>query len=348
MTTRRTLLTAALTVPMAGAWAAPALAAPARLTLPRPTGPHRIGTMSLLLDRKFMVSVWYPARDIRRHPPAPWMPAASMRALLADNGFDADVAAPLSVGHEGAPATGRWPVILYSHGAGSHRSDTTVIVQELASHGYVVVTVDHSHDSYSQLPDGRVLVPDDISATPWDHAHDLRLVVDWIEDLAAGRRRLPVALGPALDTSRIGVYGWSKGGTAAALLMNSDRRVRAGLSLDAPMLSQPPVTDLYRPFMLMTAENVPGGEESGVAEMWPLLHGWRRQLHVKDASHDSFNDHHWLIPQLTGDAGGFDPAQAVRIQQAYPLAFFELHLRNRRQRLLEAPSPAFTEVEFIG
>jgi len=45
--------------------------------------------------------------------------------------------------------------------------------------------------------------------------------------------------------------------------------------------------------------------------------------------------------------GTLAPARAVRIQQAYPVAFFDLHLRHRRQRLLEGPHPAFPEVRHL-
>ncbi|MCC5474515.1 alpha/beta hydrolase [Streptomyces barringtoniae] len=54
------------------------------------------------------------------------------------------------MGHAG----GRLPVVVFSHGAHDHRSDTTVVVQELASHGYVVITVDHTGDTFSEFPDG--------------------------------------------------------------------------------------------------------------------------------------------------------------------------------------------------
>ena len=69
---------------------------------------------------------------------------------------------------------------------------------------------------------------------------------------------------------------WSKGATATALVMNADRRVRAGLALDGPM--QPTITtDLDRPFMLMTAEFTRAAEPS-VAGFWSHLRGWRRNL----------------------------------------------------------------------
>ncbi|MGW4502622.1 alpha/beta hydrolase family protein [Micromonospora sp. NPDC004336] len=388
--TRRHLLTAALAtgvaVPLGAAGHGPAASAaprPARLTLPPPTGPHRVGTVSLhLVDssrpdpvagpgrhRELMASVWYPAaRHARRHPVAPWMPVAPMRALLASAGFDADVApAPRTFGHEGAPVIrtpGRLPVVVFSHGAGGHRSETTIVVQELASHGYVVVTVAHTYDTFSEFPDGRLAVPvDDPSLTPWDYAHDLRFVLDRVEDLAAGRnpdagrRPLPAGLCAALDPRRVGMFGWSKGATATALVMNEDRRVRAGLGLDGPMQSRPPVTDLDRPFMLMTAEFTRAAEPS-VERFWSHLRGWRLDVRADGALHGGYCDHQWLLPQLAtivgmsdedlaGWIGALDPARAVRIQQAYPLAFFDLHLRHRRQRLLEGPDPAFPDVRYI-
>jgi len=387
--TRRHLLTAALAtgvaVPLGAghARAAQAVPGPVRLTLPGPTGPHRIGTVSLhLVDRsrpdpvagpgrhrELMISVWYPAAPgARSHPVAPWMPAAPLRSLLTANGFDRDVAAaPRTAGHVGAPAlrgADRRPLIVFSHGAGGHRSETTIVVQELVSHGYAVVTVDHPYDSYSEFPGGRLAVPDDdVPVTPWDHANDVRFVLDRIEDLVAGRnpdagrRRLPAGLGATLDTRRAGMFGWSKGATATALAMNTDRRVRAGLSLDGPMQSQPPVTGLDRPFMLMTADFNRAAEPS-VEEFWTLLRGWRLNVQADGGRHGAYCDHQWLVPQLAtitgmsddelaGWIGTLDPARAVGIQQAYPLAFFDRHLRHRRGHLLDGPSRAFPEMRFL-
>ncbi|MGW7522663.1 alpha/beta hydrolase [Streptomyces sp. NPDC054783] len=161
-----------------------------------------------------MVGVWYPARDVDRYPRAPWMQAAPLQALL------------ITAGHEAAPVRrvgGRLPVVVFSHGAHDHRSDTTVVVQELASHGYVVITVDHTDDAFSEFPDGRVVVPlrdPRYALGPADFARDIRFVLDRVEDLGPGRnpdaehRPLPAGLCGALDLDRIGTFGWSKGGTA--------------------------------------------------------------------------------------------------------------------------------------
>jgi predicted dienelactone hydrolase len=322
--------------------------------------------------RELMASVWYPARDVWRFPRASWMPPAAARELLVSAGFEADAAlAPLTAGHEGAPVRrgrGRLPVVVFSHGAHDHRGDTTIVVQELASNGYAVVTVDHTYDAFSEFPDGRLTVPllDDPAQAlvPSDFATDIRFVLDRVEDLAEGRnpdaehRRLPAGLRGALDPDRIGMFGWSKGATATALVMYEDPRVRAGLSFDGPMQAQPPLTaDLGRPFMLMTAEFTRAAEPS-VADFWSHLRGWRLTIAADGTTHASFSDIQVLIPQLAAAVGlsdqdvrdwigTLDPNRGVRIKQAYPLAFFDRHLRGRRARLHDGPSAAFPEVAFL-
>ncbi|MFF8911226.1 alpha/beta hydrolase family protein [Streptomyces olivaceoviridis] len=362
------------------AWAAPTSSSPARLILPPPTGPHPVGTVPLhLIDtsrpdpvagpghhRELMAGIWYPARGAQDLPHAPWMAEGALRAFLTDVGFPIDPAlGPLTAGHVGAPVlrtSHRLPVIVYSHGSGSHRGDHTLMVQELASRGYVVVTVDHTYDAFTEFPDGRVLTPGEVPMFPRDFAADLRFLLDCVEELAAGRnpdvdgKALPQGLLGALDPRRIGAFGWSKGGTATALTMLADRRVRAGLSIDGPM--QPTITaDLDRPFMMMTAVFT-RATMPDVAEFWTHLRGWRLNIQADGAVHNSYGDNATLIPQagkilgmtdqqIQDLIGTLDPARSVRIQQAYPPAFFDLHLRRRRGYLLDGPSAAFPEVKFL-
>ncbi|KOG91837.1 alpha/beta hydrolase family protein [Streptomyces varsoviensis] len=389
MTRRRVLgaaLAAGAAVPLAtGADLAAAKSAPTRLMLPVPTGPHPVGTVPLhLVDRsrpdhiagpghfrELMATVWYPARDVQRYPVAPWMPAGALQALLTNAGFgELTPLGPLSAGHVGAPVRRsgrRLPVVVFSHGAHSHQGDHTVMVQELASHGYAAVTVAHQYDTYTEFPNGRIVVPiDDEQAPtlPGDFAADLRFVLDCVEQLAAGRnpdvdhRELPAGLLGSLDPRRMGAFGWSKGGTATASAMLADERIRAGLSLDGPMQMKPPLTgDLDRPFMMMSAEYTRATHPE-VAAFWSHLRGWRLNIQAQGAAHISYGDNEALFPQvakllgwskkqLQDVIGTLDPDQAVKIQQAYPLAFFDKHLRHRRGHLLDGPSPAFPAVTFL-
>ncbi|MFD8749882.1 alpha/beta hydrolase family protein [Kitasatospora sp. NPDC059577] len=359
---------------------------PARLTLTAPTGPFPVGMVPLHLRdesrldpnarpgkfRELMASVWYPARaaNADAYPLAPWMTPGALRAFLDDTGFPLDPSlVPLTAGHQGAPVhrTGRpLPVVLYSHGAGGHRGDHTIVVQELASHGFAVVTVDHTHDGITEFPDGTVVTRDGVAPglAPKDYAADLLFLLERAIDLANGRnpdvdgRALPAGLLGALDARNIGVSGWSKGGTAAALAMVADPRIRAGLTFDGRMESNPAITtDIDRPFMLMTAAYTRAASPY-VETFWGHLRGWRLDVQATGAMHTSYGDNMTLIPQagrligmteeqIQAQVGTLDPDRGTRIQQAYPRAFFDLHLRNRHcGDLLDGPSKAFPEVVY--
>ena len=136
-----------------------------------------------------------PGPGLGRYPLAPWTPPAVLRELLVAEGFPPDAAVPpWTAAHEGAPVRRmrheRLPVILYSHGAHDHRAGNTIVVQEFASHGYLVVTVDHTWDAFSQFPDGRIIVPlydQEHGLGPADFSADIRYVLGQVGRLAAGR-----------------------------------------------------------------------------------------------------------------------------------------------------------------
>ena len=96
---------------------------------------------------------------------------------------------------------------------------------------------------------------------------------------------------------------------------------------------------------------------SPVEEFWQKLHGRRLNLQADGAAHLSYCDHPTLLTQiaaitgmseedLQGWIGTLDDRTATRIQQAYPLAFFDLHLRHRRRPLLDGPNDAFPDVRY--
>ena len=48
--------------------------------------------------------------------------------------------------------------------------------------------------------------------------------------------------------------------------------------------------------------------------------------------------------QLSGIIGSIDPARAITIEEAYVGSFFDLHLRDRDNHLLDGPSANFPEM----
>jgi len=339
-----------------------------RLILPAPTGRYPPGTVALhLIDhsrrnpwatsppyRELMVSIWYPADDAARYPLSPQMMAGAAAHYGSPAGYGwlgyhvppgtVDWAATLTSGHAGAPLaarTGRLPVVLYSPGGGEPRTWGTIVVQDLASRGYIVVTMDHTYEaSEVEFPGGRVIggtaFPADEQQlrqflTHGDFAElaakvvtarvaDARFVIDELTALAAGRnpdarhRVLPAGPAGAMDMNRIGMFGVSAGGFTAMQAMDEDRRITAGINIDgtveSPFLRDPmsiaPVfaRGLDRPFLLMGDPQTNHHSVPSWKSLWDHSRGWHADLTLNGASgENSYKDAVWLIPQIARQIG---------------------------------------------
>ncbi|WP_432059759.1 acetylhydrolase [Streptomyces sp. S1] len=359
---RRTVAKAAL-LGTAAVLAGPAAVAradrPLVLRLPAPTGPHPVGLRTFALTdpsrtdpwkpepgepafgaRRVMISVLYPARTVRGFPRAPQLTPAEAGvftglAPLVHPGLPAagvDWGATLTHGHVGAPPLpGRRPVLLYSPGGGDSRTLGTTLAEDLASHGHVVVLVDHPGDaSQVELPDRmRVTVlrgePDaETFRTMVDtRVADLRLVLDRLGSLP---------LAPVMDRHRTGIYGHSAGGTAAVSALAGDDRIVAGANLEG-YLDLDPVEGLARPLIHFRTDGFAGA--SRLTASWEGVPG--RRVRLTGAGHWVFGDHAFLVPRLraaglvtavTRDAliGPARPAAAVSSVRRELRSFFARHL----------------------
>jgi pimeloyl-ACP methyl ester carboxylesterase len=131
------------------------------------------------------------------------------------------------------------PAIVFSPGFGQAPANYSVMLAELASHGYVVIGVEHPH-----FKD-----PDSIEL--YDVAPVLaRQLASTLDHILAerGHRSSPFA---RLDPKRIGVLGHSIGGGAAALACSLDERWRAGMDLDGTIFGSVVHTGMKQPFFLV-------------------------------------------------------------------------------------------------
>jgi predicted dienelactone hydrolase len=352
------LAVAAVTTVSAAGVATAGTTRPVRVRLPAPTGPYPVGTTSLhLVDRsrpdpwrpaerrELMVGVFYPAAGVSGRPVAPQMAAGEAAGFdtftgPANYGVDpgtVDWAATRTHAHVDAPARpGSRPVLLYSAGVADPRSWNTALVEQLASAGYVVVTIDHTYEVAAvEFPGHRVattVLPERLAEAERDgtlvglqkqvvaaRVADTRFVLDALGDLRAGRipdaehRRPPRNLAGALDLHRVGMFGASAGGFTAAQAMDEDRRIRAGADLDGTLgfgddpahLEPSPVAEhgLDRPFLLMGSAG-PGGSdhrtESSWRSFWAHGSGWRADLTLAGSRHGSYTDAEAILPQLRG------------------------------------------------
>jgi dienelactone hydrolase len=255
--------------------------------LPAPTGRHQVGRVSFdWVDparveiyssnpkdhRELVTWVWYPAvpspgAERAAYLPEPWAPTGQLLGLDAA-GLRCHAVADAPVADEQSS----YPVLVQSQ-SGFPPLLLAAIAEELASHGYVVVGVNHTYETaVTAFADGRaVAVNPDAQAGvlspqtgPYQErfaqraavcdykAADLASVADQLEQLTADATGL---LAGRLDLDRLGGFGHSFGGNAALQWCRDDRRCRAAANLDGALWTEVGRVGLVRPVLQVLAEH---------------------------------------------------------------------------------------------
>ncbi|MEM8851272.1 MAG: alpha/beta fold hydrolase [Pseudomonadota bacterium] len=173
------------------------------------TDPDRIDVVAAtedsapVSDREMAVEIWYPAVDGTGT-------VVPYTTLIRDGETKVDLIGRAARGAEIAP--GRFPLVVISHGYPGNRLLMSHLGENLASKGYVAVSIDHPGSTYD---DQQVF-----AATLVDRPLDQAFVVD-------AMRTLDGPLGAAVDGENVGVIGYSMGGYGALIYGGG------GLSQDA-------------------------------------------------------------------------------------------------------------------
>jgi predicted dienelactone hydrolase len=125
------------------------------------------------------------------------------------------------------------PLVVFSHGLGGHRRQSTFLCTHLASHGFVVAAPDHPGSTFADAAPifargeqgGWAGLRDWVAAGMVSRPRD---VIDLADGLAGG---LVASLVGRFDPSRLAVAGHSFGGWTALTTAARDPRVRAVIGL---------------------------------------------------------------------------------------------------------------------
>lgn len=365
--------------------------------LPQPSGPYAVGRTkfqrvdasrleTLTPDsndrRALMVEAWYPAtRRPGTTTAAYWEGAPLFLNHLARVRTHSHPEAPLA---DDRPA---FPVLIFSHGCClGYAAQNTVLMEELASHGYVVFSIDHPYEALAvTFPDGRRAFLSVrralalLEETRDRNTHFERLGVDR-EDLYRDETllRQMFALAPLLDES---LRVW----TADTLfVMDELERMNAGakegiftgrldlsrlgllgMSLGGATAGQvclvdrrcqaginldsPQLGDMLDGALDRPFMVVYGENAAGMNDLvYRRSENTVYSLTIEGAFHGDFADFTIMSPLLKPVLlpGSIDGRRMSAILNAYVLAFFDEHLKGEEAPLLDGPSPAFPEVEF--
>ncbi len=217
-----------------------------------------------------MVWIWYPAAAspdgaLAEYLPEAWRPVDQLLGV--------DSAAARCHAIDNPPLSGErasYPVLLFSP-SGFPPLMWAAIAEELASHGYVVVGVNHTYETLvTVFTDGRLVQANQTAIAgvlgpqqgPHDAAFkdraavcdykaaDLRSVAEWLVSGGAGPR-----FDDRLDRRRLGAFGHSFGGNAALEWCRNDARCRAAANLDGALWSEVGTDGLNRPALQILADH---------------------------------------------------------------------------------------------
>jgi predicted dienelactone hydrolase len=357
--------------------------------LPVPTGRYPVGTTAIdLVDRsrlelcdlttksprELVVQVWYPAIS-NYGDKAPYFPdrRSIPKGLFSHLGLvKTHAVRDVAI----APSTSPYPVVLYTPSWSGYRTDNTFQTEELASHGFVVIGLEHPCSvPLAVYPSGRV-IHSNLSAdyTSSDAAlatllrvgeeqlvlrtQDIQFVLDRLPQI--NQHRL---FDGAFDLQKIGVFGHSFGGAAAAQACAIDRRLKAGMNMDGLLFGSAAQHGAPQPFLFMQSDysrptaaeltSTDGGlrrskqtDEWGYQQRDRWFRDWGGEnLTLLGSEHMNFSDYP-LRTSIRNGGGSILPDRAMKIINAYTVAFFERELKGQISPLFSNTSSPFPEVIF--
>lgn len=341
-------------------------------TLPAPSGPYAAGEDVIHLTDASRPDPWVPSSGPRQltvtmvYPavpgtgtPAPYMTLAEAAGVIQRQKLPAssgvtpqNLSSVTTHAFDGArPQRGKYPLVVLSPAYENPRMTLTSLATDLASHGYVVALVGHTHeDNGETLANGQTppcaICDDptlDFDSVAASRALDVSFVIDQLTHGNTAWR-----LAHLIDKHEIGMAGHSLGGAAAAATMTADPRVRAGANMDGSFHPAPMPGQINRPFLMLgTAANHPaGGHDTTWEQAWAALGGYKKWLTVTDADHFSFSDLDLLHQEAGFPTPPLSPERGVVITREYVTAFFDQTLKGIHSPLLDGPSPNNPEVLF--
>lgn len=367
----------------------------------KPTGPYAVGTTVYhWIDeqrretyssnpedrRELMVQVWYPAAEGRGEKRSPYL----LNASKVTGGISSKTLGlpAFTFSHLGlikthalleaklSDAESRYPVLIFSHGMNGYRNQNMYQVEELASHGYIVVGIDYAYEAAASVfPDGRVApsrTDSKLTSNAQYEQHiplwtaDATFVLNQVEKLnrndPAGR------FTGKIDIDRIGMLGHSFGGAVTLQMTKNDSRVKAALCMDGGIYG-PPVSDkgLGKPFFQMYSEEIHNLVMASYDDVAKQLGGASREefeaprreyiqksrnalaggglsILIPGSKHASYSDLALFSPLL--GLGGADPRRDHRIVNEFSVAFFDQYLKGKDDSALQALAAKYPEVDF--
>ena len=307
------------------------------MAIPKPSGPHCVGSIThelvdasreahlarATLGRRLLLKVWYPAASATTRPELLWAELRRdtrtplpMRLLLrcvrvrTATVPRATISLPVRAS----------PLVIYNHGLISFTAENTSLMEELASHGYTVLAIQHAdqlaerqaltrggdagkrrarEELERQLkvasPQERAkLAPqyydgaDNTNRIVIERAADTSFVMDNASKALAA---IPGLRPDSVDTSAAHLVGLSLGGAVATVTAERDPRARSVANLDGGLYGSRNAREIRVPYLMMYSAASSGSNDG-------LLPDHAQRVAPAGTTHLNYHDVAALLPVL--------------------------------------------------
>jgi len=371
-------------------WAAP-YAIPV-FDLPTPTGTYSIGSQYIHIKtnedeiitnqegdkRELMVKVWYPA-IIKDAATEAYLNNGDRIGFALKYGLPEALLNYLDLVKTNTYMLteiedGKFPVLIFSPGFYSSATGYYALIEEIVSHGYIVLNINPTYESTGSLfSNGNIK----LFNAEFDKKHNnqkmgemawfasqaylkastfngrflaieyavrnyiaAETTIRWSNDISLVIDELETGnnssfLANHIDISRLGAFGHSQGGSAAGQALLADERVLAAINIDGVHWGNMIDTFMTKPFALLSSD-------------WEESHpNFNEIIYQKGSTTDFYNakilnsghSNFMDIPLMVripiiNEAGSIDPSKGYALSSKFILRFFDKHLMGIETDLL--------------
>ena len=360
----------------------------------QPTGVYDIGTKRLLLidstrtnwflddyhheKRKLMTQIWYPANSDSLIKKSKYIDNdEALTHTIRLQGYDVPEILSNQIGYvdcnswsDAYPIQNKkFPIIIFSHGHGGLRTQNTNQVEELVSHGYIVIAVDHTFDAgFIQFPDKTISYS--LSARPNDdrieetpekfytrfgyRTDDINFLIEQINDFY----HYDDKIFSIIDQENIGIFGHSFGATTSLYSGFHNPSIKSCFSLDGwfePMPDTLITKNISKPVFCL------GQNNQGEIKYWNDLNYEKLEkimnnntdlsiiIDVPGSYHYDFCDFTYFtyLSKQLNFSGSVDTDTMAKLMNITLLDFFDYTLKNKGVIDLDYYKEKFPEIDII-
>ncbi len=355
-------------------------------SMPEPTGTYDIGTKIYQVTdtsrdelygeqegfRKFNFQIWYPFNKTNETQLAPWLldQEVTSQALSRDFGFpgfllnqtqyvnshsylDADFSEEKS-----------YPIVIISHGWSGTKYLHSDLGENLASQGFITVSIEHTYGSVASVIDGKIIGKQTDALTGFDDLENniksnTRLMMTYGLDVIATINFLETLNDDMndifyghLDLDHIGAVGHSTGGGGVIYAALHDARIDAIIGLDAwvePIQDILKETTLNIPSLFLRSEAWEEGPNNDV--LIPMLQDATaptKLYRVNETTHYDFAMVYMYtsLSKALGFSGSIPTKDMIQIMFTSHESFFSHHLKDKVEDYSWIESEYVNEVNF--